>query len=341
MKKLVLDSVGVPPTFKFMDIDIPKISDDEILIKVKAVGLCYHDLLISEGVLRRGVKDELVLGHEFSGEVVEIGESISDLEINDKVVCTLTSSCGNCILCATGQEYNCQNAEGFGHGRDGGLSEYIALKRNNIVRLPNSFDIIGSSLIACPMAVSLKALKDVSSVEKGEDVVIFGAGGGLGIHAAQIANALGANVIAFTSSSEKFEKLNEFVEQIFLLEDYLEPSEIVFSLTENKGADVVFNPIGASFFENSLNCISNKGRMILLGQIDSSLASINVAEILFREISILGSVGANVSHINSVINMISKKVINPVVDIVPVQNMPDAITLLRSNSVAGRIVLTF
>ena len=79
MKKLVLDSVGVPPTFKFIDIDIPKISDDEILIKVKAVGLCYHDLLISEGVLRRGVKDELVLGHEFSGEVVEIGESISDL----------------------------------------------------------------------------------------------------------------------------------------------------------------------------------------------------------------------------------------------------------------------
>ncbi len=81
--------------------------------------------------------------------------------------------------------------------------------------------------------------------------------------------------------------------------------------------------------------------MILLGQIDSSLASINVAEILFREISILGSVGANISHINSVINMISKKVINPVVDIVPVQSMPDAITLLRSNSVAGRIVLTF
>ena len=341
MKKLILDSIGSIPEFKFVETNIPEILDDEVLIKVSSVGVCYHDLLISEGTLRRGVKDNLVLGHEFSGQVVQFGESIKDLNKNDKIVSTLTSSCGYCDDCINGNDYQCSNAEGFGHGIDGALSEYLVLKRNNIIKLPQSFDMISSSLISCPIAVSFKALKDVARIQEGQTIVIFGCGGGLGIHAAQIAKALGANVIGFTSSSDKLQKLYPFVDQLFLIEKDLDPSEVVLSLTGNKGADVVFNPVGSLFFKTSIDCLSNKGKMLILGQLDSSSVSINLAEILFREISILGSVGADINHIHKVIDMISDKKIFPIIDhIIPIERTTEAYKLLKSNVVSGRIVLT-
>ncbi len=341
MKKLVLDTIGLPPTFKSVETDIPQISDEEVLVKVTAVGLCYHDVLISEGILRRGVKDELVLGHEFSGEVIRIGKAIQDLNMNDKVIATLTSSCGNCTSCIQGNDYHCPNSDGFGHGIDGGLSQYIALRRENIIKLPESIDPIVASLIACPIGVSFKALMDVANIQQEHTVVIFGAGGGLGIHALQIAKSVGADVIAFTSSLNKLEKLNVFTDQAFLIEEDLDPAEIVFSLTNNKGADLVFNPVGGALFKSSIRCLSIGGKMLLLGQVDSSLVSINIAEILFREISIIGSVGADRSHIGKVMKMISEGVIHPVIgDTMPFQNISEAYKALSSNSVPGRIVLT-
>ena len=341
MKKLILDSIGTPPKFKFVETNIPKLSDNEVLIKVKAVGFCYHDLLISEGVLRRGVKENLVLGHEFSGQVVGFGKSIEDVCMNDKVVCTLTSSCGECNQCIDGLDYECLNAKGFGHGADGGLAEYVAVKRNNIIKLPQSLDMNNSALISCPMAISFKALYDVAKLQKDQTIVIFGCGGGLGVHAAQIANSLGANVIGFTSSPDKLQKLEPFVKQLFLIEEGLNPAEVVFSLTNNKGADVVFNPVGSLFFKTAIECLANKGKMIILGQVDSSKVSINLAEILFREISIMGSVGADKHHINKVIDMMFEKKICPVIDkVMPAERISEAYQLLKSNLVMGRIILT-
>ena len=131
------------------------------------------------------------------------------------------------------------------------------------------------------------------------------------------------------------------MEQLFLIEEDLDPSEVVLSLTDNKGADVVFNPVGSLFFKTAINCLANKGKMLVLGQVDSSSVSINLAEILFRELSILGSVGANINHMNKVIDMILDKKIVPVIDhIIPVECTSEAYRLLKSNVVSGRIVLT-
>ena len=93
----------------------------------------------------------------------------------------------------------CQKGQGFGNGIDGGFSQRMALKVTNLIELDPSMDLLEACIIACPIGVALRALHDVARVKEGDDVVIFGIGGRLGIHLAQIAAAAGANVLGFTT----------------------------------------------------------------------------------------------------------------------------------------------
>ena len=138
-----------------------------------------------------------------------MGSAIEDFNLGDKVVTTLTTSCGVCNICISGQDYICQYGLGYGHGVDGGFTEYLLVKEQNLVNVGN-LDLVQSALLSCPIAVTIKALFDKASLKSHESCAVFGAGGGLGIHAAQIIQSLSGNSIAFTSSPEKIEKISKY-----------------------------------------------------------------------------------------------------------------------------------
>jgi acryloyl-coenzyme A reductase len=343
MKSLVLQSAGLNPIFEIEDRDYPHLPDNGVIVKVRAIGLCYHDISIIDGTLSRGVKNNLVLGHEVSGSVVDVGNDSLGLEIGQKVVVTLTSSCGTCEKCCSGADYRCDKAFGFGHGIDGGMSEFIAVDSKNVIPVPAEHDLISASLYGCPMGVAVNSLSMVPQITEQDKVVVFGVGGGLGIHAAQIAVSKGAEVISFTSSEHKYVQLEKLpIGQLFLIDDGLDVAELVFAMTEDHGADIIFNPVGSAMFEQGVQSLANKGHMLITGEIKGKNLSVNAAELIFRDAVIMGASGANAHNIRQVIKLVSDHKIRPVVGAeFGISEILEAITKIKSKEILGRSVIVF
>jgi len=339
MKALVLEEPGEEPTLSIKDLADPVPGPRDVIVEVAAAGMCYHDVAVMQGVLRRGVKSDVVLGHEISGRIAQVGDEVTLASVGDRVVSTLTLFCGECERCLNGREYRCFYGRGLGHGIDGGFAQFLKLPEISVVPLPDSVDLEQAAILGCPMGVALQALRDVARVQPGETVLVTGAGGGLGAHSIQLASALGARVLAVTTSVDKMEALEELGAEV-ILADELDFSEIAQALTEDMGADVVMNTVGSAMFTSSLRSLAQYGRMVLLGEITGDRVNLNLAEVLFRDAAIYGSTGAGRSHIADVAEMVESGSVKPVVSQrFSFEDAATAYRSMRNKQTFGRVVL--
>lgn len=341
MKALVLNSGGDAPRLEQREIAAPILEPTEILVRVAACGVCYHDVAVAAGTLRRGVKPDVVLGHEVSGPVEAVGSAVTSLKPGDSVVASLTTFCGECIRCKAGNEYRCARGQGFGHAIDGGFAQYVCVPETSAVRIPDSIDLVHASLLACPIGVAINAIEDAARLRPGETALVVGAGGGLGVHLAQVAAAMGARVLAVTTSPEKLGALDSLsgVETV-LADGELDFSEIVLALTDDNGADVVLNPVGSALFSSCLASMAQYGRMIALGEIAGRATRFNLAELIFRDATVIGATGASPRHIRKAIDLVASGAVQPIVSQqFTFCDAAEAIKRMRSAGTFGRVVL--
>ena len=135
MKALFVREPGTPPEFEIRDVLEPSARAGQVVVKVEAVGLCGHDIAIMTGLLRRGVDREVILGHEISGRIAEVGEGVDGLSVGAPVVASLTAFCGECDRCGAGLDYRCRFGRGIGHGVNGGFAEYVRLPARSVTRI--------------------------------------------------------------------------------------------------------------------------------------------------------------------------------------------------------------
>ena len=335
-----LQQPGGPEALTLTEVPIPEPGPAEVLVRVAACGFCHHDLLVIKGVLRRGVKPGLVPGHEISGVVVQLGENVTTLKPGERVVSLLVSACGHCDRCLEGREHRCRNGQGTGHGRDGGFAEYVVISEFGLVAIPDGVDLISAALFACPLGVALQGLQQAAQVQPGETVVVTGAGGGLGTHTVQLAAALGCRVLAVTSSPEKAELLSDLGATEVLLAGELEFSELVLAYTEDQGAQVIIDTVGSVLYPSTWNSLAQFGRWVLLGEVAGNPVSIDPAEVIFRDASILGSSGVSREGVLRIAEMVSQGLIMAVVgQRLAMEEVATAYGLMAERSVAGRILL--
>ena len=341
MKAVILKKAGLEPLLEVVERPVPNLKSTQVLVRVGAVGLCHHDISIMDGTIRRGVPENIVLGHEIAGNIVEIGSDVSDRTPGEQVITTLTSSCGQCEMCLKGSEYRCVYGLGFGHKLDGGLTEFIAVDARNVFPVSSNISVVEASLVACPIGVSVKALYDLAEIKSGQTIVVFGAGGGLGVHALQVASDVGTNVIAFTTSPHKLGELEALnIGQVFLSEDGIDPSELVHAFTEDRGADIVFNPVGSALLHSSVSSVALSGKILILGEIERPSASINVTELMFRDASLIGSTGADLLNIEKAISLVESGSVKPIIgSTLGFEDLLEAYTLVKRREPIGRIVL--
>ena len=341
MRALVLEEPGDVPRMAVRDLPVPVLGARDVLVKVAAAGVCYHDILVMRGVLRRGVKPEVVLGHEFAGQVVECGVLVSTVFPGDEVVSILTDACGACVRCAQGREHRCLNGVGIGHGADGAFAEYVKVSEASLVKLPPTADPAEACLYACPMGVALHSLADSARLRPGETVVVTGAGGGLGVHTIQIARALGARVMAITTSDQKEEGLRQLGASEVLVAPDLEFGEIVLALTDDMGADIVVNTLGAIAYDACWTALAQYGRLILVGDVMGGQVVVSPAEVLFKDASIVGVSGVSRDQVRAVSNMAAAGLIRPIVSrSLPLEEAELAYRLMRDKESFGRLTLT-
>ena len=344
MRALMFENPGTTPVLSVIDLPVPEPGPGEALVRVAACGFCHHDLLVMNGTLRRGVAPGVVLGHEISGVVEDVGEGVDRVIPGDRVVSLLTNTCGNCDRCKSGLEHRCRNGEGIGHGRNGGFAEFVVLSQHCLVALPEAIDLTSAALLACPAGVSLQALNAVS-VSPGDTVAITGAGGGLGVHAVQLAAALGARVIAITSTSGKATVLYHHgaddVIEMSASDSGLEFSGVVMSITGDWGADVVVDTVGTPTLRSSVRSLGQYGRLALLGEVggESNLRGI-IPEIVFRDARITGVSGVSRQVLEQAVQLAAEGKLQPVLQgLLDLEDAGRALEMLSERTILGRLAL--
>ena len=345
MKALYLKQAGDQPQVEIRDVPKPTIGFRHALVKVTACGFCHHDRAVMAGVLRRGVAANVILGHEISGVVEEIGGGVTGLKQGDHVVSILTEACGECDRCADGHEHRCRQGLGIGHGRDGGFAEFVTLSEHCLVKIPKDIDLAGASLLACPMGVSLQAVREVAQTGSGRTIVVTGAGGGLGAHAVQAAAAMGATVLAISSSPGKITLIQELGATAILPaempdDDGLDFAELVMAMTDNEGASAVIDTVGSALFPSTFRCLAQYGKLVLLGEIRGLSVTLNPAEIIFRDAQVLGTSGVSRATVELTGQMVQKGQIRPVVDVqLPLEQAVEAYHMVSNRTPMGRVLL--
>ncbi len=341
MKALFVERPGAPPALGVRDVPTPRPGAGEILVRVAACGMCRHDVAVMSGLLRRGVRHDVVLGHEISGRVAEIGPDVKQIAAGDAVVAMLNRFCGNCARCSSGREYRCFEGEGIGHALDGGFAEYVKLPERCVVPVPPEIDLVDAALLACPVGVVVRAVEHVARLAAGDTVLVTGASGGLGVHAVQVAMHAGARVIAVSGSPEKAERLESEFGCETVLAGELDFSEIALALTEDQGVDAVIDTVGSPTFLSALRSLAQFGRMVLLGEVAGSRASFNLAELVFRDASLRASSGAGRPDVEAAIELAVSGSVRPVVsERFSLEQAGEAYERIQARETFGRVVLT-
>ena len=163
----------------------------------------------------------------------------------------------------------------------------------------------------------------------------------MGVHAVQIAAALGAQVFAATSSPEKLDALERFAPGGVMLGGELDFSELVLAFTEDEGVAAVIDTVGSATFESSMRSLAQYGRMVLLGEVEGGRARISLTDIMFRDAAIHGSTGASLPDIAAAISLVESGQVQPVIHAtLPLEEAREAVRLVTDREALGRVVLT-
>ena len=224
---------------------------------------------------------------------------------------------------------------------DGGMAQYVAVREASLVKVPPEIPWEQACLLACPIGVALQGI-DEAHVQAGETVVVTGAGGGLGVHLVQLARSYDARVLAVTSSEGKADLLSKLGAHEVIVTGELDFSKVVFALTEDRGAEVVLDTVGSPLFPGALRSLAPSGRMVLLGEVSGREVRLNLAELIFRDARLIGSVGASKPHLEQATRLIAEDKLRPIVShVLPWDEVMEAYKLLKSRESIGRVVLDF
>lgn len=284
MKAAVLHSLG---NIKTEMVDIPEISDDEVLVKVKYAGICGSD--VPRSMISGARKYPLILGHEFSGEVVKVGSNVEGLVHADRVVVAPLVPCGECEHCKASNYGLCDNYNIIGTGSNGAFAEYVKVPKEHVLKVDDSLDFETAAGIE-PATIGYHGLQ-MAHIQPGETVVVMGCGS-IGQLTLQWAKIFGAStVIAVDIFDDKLDFAKELGADITINSKEVDAVEKIKEIT-NGGADVVAETAGTDITQQqSILATKKKGRVIFLGITHKGLdlSEETMDHILRGEITIKGS----------------------------------------------------
>jgi propanol-preferring alcohol dehydrogenase len=277
--------VGRP--LELLEIPVPKVGDGEVLVRVRAAGICHSDVHYRAGRSAMGPLP-LTLGHEVAGVVEQTGTGVRSTQVGDRVCLHYLLSCGQCEYCRTGHEQFCPQGAMLGHHVDGGYAEYIVVPEHNAVPLPDEIPFEQGAIMMCSSATAFHALRK-ARLQGGETVAIFGVGG-LGISALQLAQAFGALEVYAVDIHPGKLRLAEQYGALPVDARAGDPVAAIRRLTGSRGVDVAVELIGLPLtMQQAVQVLAPLGRAVIAGVSDQPLTLDTYRDVLGREAEVIGT----------------------------------------------------
>jgi len=316
---------------------MPRTAPGEVLVRVRASGLCSTDLHLLSGRQPLGELPRIV-GHELAGDVVEVGSGVTQWRNGDRVTAAIDVTCGRCRHCLSGSTQRCRTMTRIGFERDGGHADYVAVPAANLVALPGEIAYEAAAILPDAVACMYHSLVHQGSVGIGQRVLILGVGG-LGIHGVQIAKSAGADVIA---TSRRPQRLALAVQYGAVAVDTERESleEAVATLTDGEGMDIVVDNIGTrDSVRQGLALLRPGGKFLVVAYLDETF---EIASLPFfkAERQMIGCRGSTKQDLIDVVELVRTGRITPVLGTsYPLGRIVEAAARLESGDLPGRIWL--
>ena len=292
------------------EINIPNIKEDEILIKIRACGICGSDVRSYYKGVEGRYKIPVILGHEVSGEVFKIGGEIDDFVVGDRVAVAPIYGCGKCSFCVSGQENLCKEVTIFGCTVDGAFAEYMkipaqAIPRGALVRIPDGLSDEEAALIepfSCCLHGVLRA-----NVRPGDTVLVIGAGP-IGLAHMKLLRLLGASyIIASDVIDSRLEVAKKFGADMAINPQRKDSLTKIKELTESKGVDAVIVAVGnPEAITQGLKMVRRGGTVVLFGGCPpNTVVQVDPNFIHYSDITIVGSIDATMDEFHRAVSLVS------------------------------------
>jgi len=284
MKAAVLEEVK---NIKIKDILEPKLGPEEILVKVAVCGICGTDIKLYEG--KYTAKTPVVLGHEYSGEVVEVGKEVKEIKVGDKVVPDPNESCGACNWCRSGRPCFCNDLAAYGVFKDGGFAEYAKLGEKGAYKIPDGLDYESASFTE-PLACVVHGA-DRIGYKSADNVLIIG-GGPMGQLHLQLAHHSGVNKLILAEVEEdRIKMAKEFGATHVINPKKTNLKKAVLDITDGLGPDVVIEVVGhGDTISQAIDVAGRTAKVLIFGFApEGEQASFIPFDVLSKELTIMGS----------------------------------------------------
>lgn len=306
MKAVRMIEPGKP--LELQHIPIPSSGEEDVLVRVRAAGICHSDAHYRAGRSPMGMLP-ITLGHEVAGEVEWVGSGVTSVKAGDRVCLHYNISCGDCYYCKNGNEQFCTSVKMIGHHVDGGYAEYISVPARNAVHLPEEISLEEGATLMCASATAYHALRR-GRLKAGETVAVFGVGG-LGMSAIQLANALGAvQVYAVDIKLDKLELASEYG-AIPVNASRVDAVQEIRSLTNGRGVDVALEMIGLPLtMRQTIESLGVLGRAVIVGLSQTPLEVHPYQTLIGYETEVIGSNDHLLQELPTLIDMARRKILD-------------------------------
>jgi threonine dehydrogenase-like Zn-dependent dehydrogenase len=280
-----------PEHLTLEEVPVPEIADDEVLIQVKACGVCGSDVLALHNGHPRTTYPR-ILGHEFSGIVCRAGAKVTKFHPGMRVTATMEIQCGECWACRHGHLNHCQNGSSIGFSTDGGMAEYMKAPARNVLMLPDNVEFTVGA-IAETLAVGYNAIRLKAKAGAGDIVVIIGAGP-VGMDVLACAHAAGCYVIISDILKNRLELAKAMGADRTVCTAEEDLRQVVCEISNGRGADIAVETVGVASAKTvflAVEVTRPRGSLVIMGTNPENLSEFPVTTFKEKEMTMLGSRG--------------------------------------------------
>ncbi|HYP26854.1 MAG TPA: zinc-binding dehydrogenase [Blastocatellia bacterium] len=341
MKAVVINQHGSEEVLEFTQLPEPEISEDEVLVRVKACALNHLDIWIRGGLPGLKLPFPHTLGSDIAGVVEKTGRLVENARPGDEVMLSPGVSCMHCEYCLAGKDNLCANYNLLGSRIPGGYAEFVKAPSFNVLPKPRNMSFEEAASLPLVFITAWHMLVNRVNLQAGESVLVHAAGSGVGIAAIQIAKLLGARVITTASSDEKLGKATALgADEVinYTQKDFLDE---VRRLTDKRGVDVVFEHTGEGTWEKSVRSLVRGGRLVTCGATSGYNGNLDIRYLFSKQISVIGSYMGSKYELVNMLKFFEDGSLKAVVDrVLPLEQAADAHRAIQDRAQFGKVVLT-